>query len=349
MGAVGAALGAPKISHADESAPLSASGRGILVYEGTVAELNGDMIHVNVEGNSVVAAITPATALWRGGSVNVSSLHVGDNLLMHVQSGYVAKAWSNLQRIRGIITGGSGSRYVLHGSHGYGAQSDFGLQINSETSLEKGQAGTASDLTRLPIGTIVDAVGLMDDSVLHATLLSYGLPDHIAQPQMNADPPSSVTRSARNTALGPLALCDTTYWGYASYFSCYSSLAKCQTCSYSGGSLSGQGACAWPKVTTYGLCDSTSGCKNQSAAWCGKDIDVYDRCGGMSLPCAVVDCGPCQNSTCSPNLCNGPNMCSVCVTSYTPIVDLTVATFSLFYDPNKQKCFAAECINTISC
>jgi hypothetical protein len=278
----------------------------------------------------------------------VNQLGLGDDVLMHVQAGYVTRAWFNLRRIRGVISGGHGGEYLVHGGYGYSQHSEFGVYVTAATSLTRGQGGTPSDMTRLPVGTSVDAIGLMDGGVLTATLLGYGLPGATTQSR-GEDKPMSVKRSSRRTALGALALCDTTYWGYATWYY-RNSAAKCGTCSYSSGSLAGQGACAWPKVSTNGLCDVTSGCKNQSAAWCGKDIDVYDRCSGTSLPCAVVDCGPCQTG-CQYPLCGGAqgNVCSDCLTSYTPIVDLTRSTFSIFYDPSTHGCFAAKCVNTVSC
>jgi hypothetical protein len=345
MGAAAAALGPAGLAEAAGNPLAAASNRDVLVFEGVLSDASGGMIHLDVEGGVVGAAISPASSFWRGTNIDISGLRAGDNVMMRVRAGHVERAWANLSRIRGIVTGRSGGVYAVSGGYGYGPVSDFALHLSGWTSFIDATTGDTKHLTGLVTGTTVDAIGLMVDGMLRATILTY-LEPGVRLPR-RTDEPASIERVTLNTPSGPYNVCNTTYYGTATWFRCYSSLAKCQYCHSASG-----GACAWPYVIPPpgGVCDSTSGCENESQAWCGKDIEVDDRCSSTSLPCAVVDCGPCQNSNCSPpsiNVCG--YVCSDCANGVTPVVDLTHDSFSLFYDPATHGCFSCKVVNTINC
>jgi hypothetical protein len=339
MGAAGATLASAGRAGAAVEPPPAASTRDVMVFEGTFHEISGGMIHLDVEGSPASAVLAPDSSYWRGADVGKESLRVRDDVMMHVRAGHLVRAWANLFRVRGVVTGRSGGNYVVRGGSGYGPASDLGLDFSASTSFVDGTSGERKTLKSLATGTMVDAIGLMDDDVLHATLLTYVIPNTRLR-KLSQAAPASIERTTVDTPTGALALCNTTYYGYASWFNCSASLAKCQRCSYSSG-----GACAWPNVSPN--CNFTSGCKGQSQAWCGKDIDVRDRCVAQALPCAVVDCGPCQAGNCSPHTCGV--VCGDCASGSTAVVDLTRSSFSLFYDPTRRGCFSCRVINTISC
>lgn len=339
MGAAGATFASTGWANAAEKPTPAASERDITVFEGVLQEISRGMIQLDVEGSPASAVLAPSSSYWRGTEVAVGGLQSGDDVMLHVRMGHLVRAWANLARVRGVVTGRSGSEFIVRGGSGYGSASDIGLELSESTSFVDGTSGQRKTSKSLAPGTMVDAIGLMDDGLLRATLLTYVVPGTRLRRLADATP-ASVVRTTVDTPTGALALCNTTYYGYASWFNCSATLAKCQRCSYSSG-----GACAWPNVSPN--CNFTSGCKGQSQAWCGKDIDVTDRCVSQALPCAVVDCGPCQAGNCSPHTCG--IVCGDCANGSTAVVDLTRSSFSLFYDPTKRGCFSCRVINTISC
>jgi hypothetical protein len=75
---------------------------------------------------------------------------------------------------------------------------------------------------------------------------------------------------------------------------------------------------------------------------------VTDPCTGIYNGCAVVDCGPCNNqnchSQCTNNTCN--HTCTECgVTRPTPVIDLTIPTFTVFRNPAIYGCMLANVTN----
>lgn len=342
FGGASLGLGLPGVAKAAEGqASPAAASAAATAFQGRLESIASGIVTLDVDGKPASLALSPKATFWRGSDMTAAAaLRPGDDLLIRVEDGLIVRAWANLMRLRGAIEGRNSSGFDLKAGTGYSELESYGLQLAADAVFEHAYTGERKPMPQLPAGTTVDAIGLLDDGVLTASILTYVLPGDKAPGTRPL--PVEVTRSriAGATPATPTAVCSYTYSGIASFFYC-NSAAKCGTCTSSGG-----GACAWPYVTTGGTCDFR--CTSQVAAWCGKYISVADQCKAQSVTAAVVDCGPCQ----SPSRCSTPtcgNTCADCKNWRTAIIDLTYATFSLFYDPAKQKCFSCKATNTVSC
>jgi hypothetical protein len=326
---------------ADDGASPAAATVGVTAFQGRLESIVSGIVTLDVDGKAASVALSPNATFWRGSDATSSAvLRPGDDLLIRVEDGLIVRAWANLMRLRGVIEGSDDSGFDLKGGTGYSELRSYGLRLTDGTIFEHAYTGDRRVLRHLPPGTAIDVIGLLDDSILTSSILTYVLPGDRAPSVRPAPVEVTKSRISEATPATPQAVCSYTYSGIASFFYC-SSAAKCGTCTSSGG-----GACAWPYVTTGGTCDFR--CTSQVAAWCGKYISVADQCKPQAVTAAVVDCGPCQ----SPSRCSTPtcgNTCADCKNWRTAIIDLTYATFSLFYDPAKQKCFSCKATNTVSC
>jgi hypothetical protein len=343
LGGAGLGLGIPDLAAATEQVRPAASTGDVNIFHGRFDSVAGGVVALDVDGRSASFALSPGASFWRGTDTSTPTvLRPGDDLLVRVENGRIERGWANLIRLRGTTRAQGGADLDLEAGTGYSPLRSYGLRLKGDTALEHAYSGDRQPLRPLPAGTAVDVIGLLDDGVVQASIVTYVLPGDRAPKLRPA--PVEVTKSSIAAAgpASPQAVCSYTYSGIASYFSCSPSLAKCQTCSSSGG-----GACAWPYVTTGGTCDFR--CTGQVAAWCGKYISVADQCKAQAVSAAVVDCGPCQSpSRCGASATCG-HVCSDCKGWTTTLVDLTYATFALFYDPSKQKCFSCKCTNTVTC
>ena len=342
LGGAGLGAGFPSVARAadDQAAPAAASA-DVSAFLGRLDSIASGIVTLNVEGKPASVALAPNATFWRGSdSATPAALRPGDDVLIRVEDGLIVRAWANLMRLRGVVEGRNNAGFDLKAGTGYSELGSYGLRVTPDTVFEHGYTGDRRPVSQLPAGATIDAIGLLEDGTLSASILTYVLPGDRAPKVRPA--PVEISRSSVPGAApaGADNICSYTYSGIASYFYC-NSAAKCGTCSSSGG-----GACAWPYVTTGGTCDFR--CTSQVAAWCGKYISVADQCRAQAVTAAVVDCGPCQSpSKCPTSTCG--NVCADCKGWRTAIVDLTYATFSLFYDPSKQKCFSCKCTNTVSC
>jgi hypothetical protein len=333
----GAVLGAAGVvfPRADALGAVGAAAEEVDAFEGTIVAVSASRGIIEIDrgntGRLERLRATPASSFWRGGDTGIAAFLEGDDVLVRTVGERLDSAWANLGVIRGVVAGPTSAGQEITRDHG---RSPIEMLLNGATRFDDAYTGEAVRPNALPIGTAIDATGLLVDGALLASAVTYVLPG--AKPKSKASPgPDKVT--------GPSPLVTYTYFGIASIYDCATGTGRCGTCNTGNASQ-----LAWPALDacnccTSSCCDCSIGCKNQVRTSCGKAVSVTDPCNGRSRGCTIVDCGPCQNPNCHTCIVVCSHTSSNCgITRTGTIVDLTRPTFTTFYNPTTRTSFPAS-------
>jgi hypothetical protein len=314
------------------------------LFTGTIVGTSSSAVAVDVAGETRKLPLTPSTSVWKGSNGDASLLAEGDVLMSRVdQYSQLVRGWDNLVPIRGTIADVSSGSLVLQGSKPESA-TNTAVQVPGDATMTDAFTGAPMS-SRKPLRPDTGIVGI-----------GVGVGDHVEATDIRVAVPSAAPTETTSSAaatyddgdMAPdemyydaqLASCVYIYRGFATIFGCSGS-GYC-----SSFSCGGNNKIAWPHLNTgcdcCNCCHCSSNCKGQIDLNCGKTITVIRLCNNEDHDLRIVDCGPCQHSTCcNPPVCN--HVCNWCgLQSQHPIVDLTTETFTRYQDPDNATCFPCK-------
>jgi hypothetical protein len=315
-------------------------GSVIRAFEGALVGLTESSLVLQVAGKETEVPATASATLWKGEDTGMGSFAVGDDVLVRTVDGGLTNAWANLIKVRGEITAAIPGGYEVLGGDG----KSIGVLFDGATRSEDALSSRPTVPGSLPLGSYLDVAGLRVDGYLRASTARYVTPGAL-EPQGSGAPVASDANAS-----GPSPLVTFIYTNMASWFTCSTGAGRCGTCNTGNSSQ-----LAWPALDTCGCCsgsccDCAKNCMSQVYLSCGSCVIVKDPCTNISNTCHVVDCGPCNNTSCagscSPNTCG--HTCTECgVPRTTPVVDLTKPTFATFRNPASFGCMLANVMNCV--
>jgi hypothetical protein len=316
------------------------------LFTGTVVGTSASAVDVDVDGEVRRLALTAGTSVWKGSDGDASVIANGDLLMSRVDPySQLVRGWANLVPVRGTVVDVSSQSMLLQSSKPE-TRAKIELQVPANATLSDAFTGTAMAPGRSlqrDAGVVGIGVGVGDH--VEATDLRVALPG--AGPSR-----SSGTASTADSTdpLGPdemyydaeLARCVYVYRGFTTIFGC----SGAPYCSNLG--CGSNNKVAWPHLSTgcsccdYHCCHCSSNCKDQIDLNCGDFITVVRLCNDEAHDLKIVDCGPCQHSSCcNPPVCD--HVCNWCgLDSSHPIIDLTTETFTRYQDPTNATCFPCK-------
>lgn len=284
------------------------------------------------------------TSVWKGGDSSPANLQRGDDILIRAlaQREVALRVWSNLTRVQGVVQRIGKQGYVLHAGNHHQPHYELVLEVNERTLV----GNPLRDITPtrrslkglIAEGDFVDVIGEQTaEGVRGTTVILYSARATPSLEQANA--PTLGPDRVRNNPDGTLV---TEWQGHAVWFNCPNRAGACGTCDTSNAYQA-----AWPAMQqscgscSTNCCNCSAGCKDQSYLSCGASVVVLDGCTSKTRTVRVVDCGPCQNCSCS-TCCgggSGTRCCQGCgypdcLQRRTPVIDLTKPTFAYFRNPD---------------
>lgn len=322
---------------------LSAAESTPQVLEGLLIGTGANTLELEIEGAASKFLLSGSCTFWRGGEALIDEMRVGDSVMVRLNDeSFVERAWANLARINGIISGQLSDGFLIAApSIGSGRDTtEMEVRFAPATLFQDfDDTERTLNVPILPEG-IVDIIGMQLPDGFIATQFVYARPGWVGK-RPKRQGPDEVRFSSQSSAAAVVRNAQVySYNGYATWFDCGNGAGRCGACK-----TTRSDQCAWPAMDSCGCCsskccDCSKGCKNQVYLSCGKGISVYDPCKKVTKTVYIADCGPSQQGNCGAKYTLCGRTCSNCKISYSaPVTDLTKTTFATFYDPAKMGCF----------
>nr|WP_042187465.1 hypothetical protein [Kibdelosporangium sp. MJ126-NF4]CEL18113.1 hypothetical protein [Kibdelosporangium sp. MJ126-NF4]CTQ90658.1 hypothetical protein [Kibdelosporangium sp. MJ126-NF4] len=266
-------------------------------YEGDLLSVTADrLVLVTPQGEELRIPVSSRTSVWLGGQSTLDKLRPGQDIAIGLdESGLGDRLWADITRVKGAITGTSGT--VLEVDPGNGKQPQV-LDVPASARAEL----AADGYSRWEPGYLVDIIGHRNSGVAVAMSAAATQPGyHVEQLAAAIEDDQSYPDVAKPRQIN----------GKITWFND----ASCRCDSTCRGN---NAHTAWPMLERCNYMPAR--CQKVPYLACGRKLTVHNKCTKKSLVVKVIDCGPDNRRFC--------DTCRKCGTSRKGrIADLTRPTY----------------------